>query len=505
MRINEKTIAAIYILIAITITLFAFKETVSDFLVLWMQDNNPTYSHGLLLAVVCALIILREWRRMHRIEIRPQILPVLALFLCSLLWLLAALGTIQIIQMLVLIMILSLLFWALMGFRQARPFFFPVFLMLGATPIWEVLGYPLQYLTAVVVGQLARFTIIPSIRDDMHILIPAGTFEVAPGCSGLNYFITAVIIATLFVYLNNIRWERAGLYIATAMLASIIANIIRVYVIVLSGQLTNMQSYFVTVEHVSLGWAVFAVCITLYLWVVGRGLEKNQREDGDHRQRNEVEERSVERVSYYKTGGLFIILIAAVFFGPLMDAYYQAKYKDIPVIVSIIPEQAGGWRKAKLLDDYQPAFGHGIQMVETAYVDLANGQTIYVYMNYYYTQTQGDEAVSDQHHIDNEHWQTWSKEIIAINLDGFKDVLETVLVAPNGRQKLVWQWYETSDMRTGRKQLAKFENIIGIIKGDPSINVMLIAIDVNNGIQAARADLQRFLGQARDKIRIERL
>ena len=56
----------------------------------------------------------------------------------------------------------------------------------------------------------------------------------------------------------------------SAMLIAIVSNVIRVYIIVLSGELTNMQSYFIKEEHVSLGWVIFFIGISIYLWQAGR-------------------------------------------------------------------------------------------------------------------------------------------------------------------------------------------------------------------------------------------
>lgn len=509
MLIKEKSLTAWFLVLAFVIVLFDYSETVFNLLALWSSDDNPTYSHGLLLVVVSGLIIFREWRNKQQCVIKPGILPVLMLMVFSLMWFLAALGTIQIVQMLLLVTIMSTFFWAVLGFNEARPFFFPMFLMLGAMPIWEVIGGYLQITTAFVVGEITKLTIIPSMRDGMHILIPAGNFEVATGCSGLSYLVVATIISALFCYLNEVKWLKAVVYVLVAMMTSIVANIIRVYIIIVSGQMTNMQSYFVTVEHVSLGWAIFAVGITLYLWLANRSLSKVEAVKGEQRLNGEEEmvaSQLAVSITNIRVMPYFMLLLVATVTGPLLHSYYQLKYEKSPAVMQVLPEKIGGWSKGVPQDAYKPYFGNGLLTEEALYSEDESNHSVYVYMNYYYSQTQGKEAVNDLHHIaDGRRWHTLTEEIVNIKMSGFDDVLESRVAAENGEEKLVWQWYETNQKKTGRKLQAKIQNIIGFVLGDPSINIFVIAIDTNGDVAVARSELRRFLRLAQHEIKVEAL
>jgi EpsI family protein len=51
---------------------------------------------------------------------------------------------------------------------------------------------------------------------------------------------------------------------------SLIANWVRIFVIVVAGYVTNMHSYLITVDHYWFGWGVFVVFFVGFLWLAGR-------------------------------------------------------------------------------------------------------------------------------------------------------------------------------------------------------------------------------------------
>ena len=48
---------------------------------------------------------------------------------------------------------------------------------------------------------------------------------------------------------------------------SLLANWVRVYVIIEAGYLTNMQHYLVRVSHYWFGWGVFALALVGFFWL----------------------------------------------------------------------------------------------------------------------------------------------------------------------------------------------------------------------------------------------
>ena len=488
----------------------AFFSTSEAIWGLWMSDDNPTYSHGPLLLLVSIWIFVQEWRaRKAFLHLKISILPIILLAGLSFLWFLAALGTVQIVQMLALVLIIALIFWSVLGIQQSLIFLFPILLMLCALPVWDGLGYYLQVISAVIVGELASWTISPTVREGMFILIPAGTFEVASGCSGLSYFIVSIIISLLYVYFNRIPLRQAGYYVLAAMAIAIVSNIIRVYTIVLSGQLTNMQSYFITGEHVSLGWVIFGISITAYLIFLQRFLpgkaENSEKLDSEKEESENVRKEPAPEVTLVTAKHIagLVALCLCVFIGPIAEAYYQDSLSQDRSFAAYVPQTAGDWEKYEYLSDYHPKVRPGNFSLETGYQHTGLGTKVFLYLNYFYSQRQGEEAINDLDRMaDGRTWQKISAILYNPGLEKFDEVQEYQLSARNGDKKLIWRWYETNGVRTGLGWKAKLHNILGILKGDPAITMYVLAVPLALEIESSRLALRDFVKSSQSKIHI---
>ena len=81
-----------------------YSETVMAIWALWNNHNNPTYSHGPLLLLVSLFFLYREWsKNKNELSLKVSYFGLIGIAGSSLLWFLAAIGSVQIIQMLSLI------------------------------------------------------------------------------------------------------------------------------------------------------------------------------------------------------------------------------------------------------------------------------------------------------------------------------------------------------------------------------------------------------------------
>lgn len=505
-----------------------YHETEMAIWMLWTSGHTPTYSHGPLLLLISLFILYREWRsNKNELTLNISYFGMMGILGSSILWFLAALGSVQIIQMLSLVAVFAFMFIAMLGYRQAKVYLFPILLTIGALPVWEVFLPYLQLNTAVVAGWLTSLTIQPSIREGMLINIPAGSFAVEATCSGLAYFIVSIIISLLFVYSHRLSIKQSLFFVLTAMLVAIVANIIRVYIIIVSGQLTEMQSYFITQEHISLGWGIFAIGISFYLWLAGRFVANqasaaavvNEVEDGNSASQSQIDnkplnERQDGEAAYAQTmpptvhsGGTwaFVIsmLIVAVVTGPLANAAYRINPGQVVNFQVQLPDEVNGWKKIPYTGSYRPRLQKGDVMQEASFFNTREDSRIYLLVNYFYHQRQDAEAVSDMNRFASDsNWSRIGSHKISPGLAGFADIGETRLRARNGEEKLVWYWYETNDYRTSRDWLAKLQNIIGILRGKPSIRIIVLAVDPKSDISNARTQLRTFLQNLESRIHI---
>ncbi len=169
-------------------------------------------------------------------------------------------GDIQLLMHLALFSLLPTLIWFAIGNKAAWHIVFPLSFMLFSIPIGEELIPFLQEVTADISVYFLGLTGVPLFRSGLYIEIPKGRFLVAEACSGISFFIASIVIGNLYAYMNLHSPVRRVLFVGLAILYPILANAIRVYGIILTGHLTDMQ-HAVGADHLIYGWFFFAIVI----------------------------------------------------------------------------------------------------------------------------------------------------------------------------------------------------------------------------------------------------
>lgn len=327
-------------------TVFLYRETVVSLLQLWTNSENATYSHGLLLLAACVFLCYRRSKQATE-QIRPQptMVGFLLLLLTSLAWFIAGQKHLQILQQMTLVLLPVFMLLAISGYRITRLLSFPVLSITFAVPVWDSLTPFLQTLTAHGVTLLLNVTGIPSVLEGKFILIPAGTFDVAPSCSGLRQFVVSTMIVGLYSYARRLRWQSASLLVLMAILLSIIANILRVYIVVVAGQLTEMRHSFVT-DHSNLGKVVFFMWMFPFILLANKFVQAprtncNSVTPSDIMQHAKPRDTNSKSLALRTT--LMVLVTIAV--GPTLSYYYRAHSgnaslfpADVPSQVNLLPE-----------------------------------------------------------------------------------------------------------------------------------------------------------------------
>jgi exosortase len=239
-----------------------------DLFALW--NETSTLGHGWLLLAVVAWIV---WRRRSEIAqvvlgFWPAAAVVLGLLACV--WAVAIRLEIATIELTLLPIMLLAGLAAATGRDGLRVLAFPVLLIMFATPVWFWLVPILQHATIVVVGFAVRAAGIVALLEGEFVTLPAGTLRIAEGCSGVHQFVVAALIGTLNAAWN-FRSTRARIRVfLLACVTAILSNWVRVFLLVVIGYTTEMQHYFVRVDHYWFGWGIFAVAIAIYFAITRR-------------------------------------------------------------------------------------------------------------------------------------------------------------------------------------------------------------------------------------------
>jgi exosortase len=255
-----RTAAPLFVAIAVVAFLYAPSiVTLWKKWILWDQD----LAHAIpTIAVMLALLARKNYQlAIARRRSNYYWLQLLALACCSLSWYFFESLSISLPAYFILMATLALfistsfspsLLWAVLP---------SLGLLIFTIPIWSELSGLLVKLSSVVVGQAVKISHITVLLDGSSLFLPSGTIYIADGCSGIRYLIIALLMAYILILLNQYKLGVATATLVIAATLGLLANWLRIYLLVLIGYHTEMQSSLMH-DHETFGWVVFA-CILI--------------------------------------------------------------------------------------------------------------------------------------------------------------------------------------------------------------------------------------------------
>jgi exosortase len=255
---------------AFLLTGLAFWNTWMVLPSIWSADR----SHGFVAAALCGWLIWRD-REQLMAGRTPWPLALPALVALSMVWLAGVIISAEVVQIAMLPLIALTWLVAVYGLSIV-PAAWPIAAVFSlAVPLWEVLVWPLQMMTVLFTSVLIKLLGIEAVIRGESISLPSGTLVVAGSCSGINYLMTAVTVATTYAMLFTKQWPTRWRVIAAAACMALLANWIRVFGLVLIAHQTKMQSPLIK-EHGTYGWVIFAVAMLVFFVLASR-FERQER------------------------------------------------------------------------------------------------------------------------------------------------------------------------------------------------------------------------------------
>lgn len=209
-----------------------------------------------------AWLVYRKRHEIVRNIAAPSFAATLLLGATSLAWGFAAAVDVRSIEIVLLPVMALLVAWAALGKYCARQLLIPATLILvPLLPLW--LAAPvLKNMTTTAATEILRWLGRPVFVDGYQITLPGGSFLVDDGCVGLNFLTTSFVIGLVVieVYKPSIRYSTIVILLGSVL--ALVANWIRVVLVILIGDATNMQSEIVR-DHGTLGWLVFLFIVII--------------------------------------------------------------------------------------------------------------------------------------------------------------------------------------------------------------------------------------------------
>lgn len=489
-------ITSIAIFAFLVLILFLYQQTVLLLANLWSQLATGEYAHGYLVLAISLYLIVHNRRRLLELTPCPSYRALAAVAAASLLWLVAVLVDVNMVQTVALLLLILAVTWMVLGDQVSKTLVFPILFIAFALPIWFPLHPLLQELTADVVFWIIRLLEVPAFRQENMILLPSGTLSVTEACAGLRYLLAALTLGALYAYLNFEGFRARLIVVLISAFTAVLANIVRVFIVVYLAYVTEMRHPLVR-EHLMLGWYIFGGMVIVLLLVDAR-LSRIYRHTGD----DVVDAATISEPGFQQSvtcnrgilSHLFVLLagVMIVSLGPA--AAYSIKNRSIQENLQVelrLPESMGGWiRQDEESDDWLPVY-HGAETFKQIY--RKDDDKIVAYIGYYTAQQQGAELINELNRISNEEiWEISYPRAHLRNTNGHQ-VLEQLLEKNKGKQRLVWYWYSVSDHISTNRYEAKLLQILGLLTGRHQAFVFAAATDLKDNPEHARERLRGFV------------
>ncbi len=455
--------------------LLVFWQTTTAVYSFWLDMD--TYSHGPLLLPISAYLIWRDRTRLA-ISLPRPVLPGLALLaLICLGWWLSFLVDVRLVQQIALFALIIAVIWVILGGQILRHLAFPLgYLWLGV-PIWSPLEGLLQGITVAVVAQALPLAGVPILVEGDFISIPSGRFHVEEACAGLRFVLAAVAISSLYAYLGGFGWKRGAKFVSIAIGMAMVANWVRVFVVVFIGHVSEMQHPWVN-DHLALGWWMFAVTLVPLFWIGYRMAPSMGSEE--HNMVLPTVKADFGRIVTVLVATCTILLLAAASANWIKHGMGESQ-------VTLNVPMSPGWELGQVPAVWQPIFNGADQELRLNFQD--GGRQGAAYLAYYARQDQGKELVNDLNAVyDKKHWELVSKQIRHIEHPGMPNasVLELVVRTPGGRTWLVWYWYHVADRSTVNPRTAKLLQLWDLLSSRQGGAVVAVAAHFKDSPQDAR-------------------
>jgi len=449
----------------------------------WFDIPSSAYRHGSLIVVIAVWLLMRSavgesppataWSK--------SLVPVSLLAVASLAWLIALRAGIQVGHQLLLPIIIWLAILSVFGRRLATSSIVPVGLLYSAVPVWHVTVPALQAMTVSVVSLLLRVVGIPAYVTGDYVHIRSGVFHIEQGCAGLHYFIVAATIAVLF---GELREDRRGtrLYlVGLAIALALVSNWLRVFIIIVAGDLTDMQHYLVRVDHSVFGWVVFAVAMAVFL-LLGR------RRPLDPIRAAHPQSRA--RARTFAPVYLLGALAAAI--GPGWMLVMPVRVAAAPNVSA--PAGVDGWagQAGSCRGRWRPQYPAADL---TSKIEFTRGrQAVCFYSATYLSQHQDKELIGYFSSIYDPDSEVVSS---VVRQAAGRTVNEIQLGSETAADRIVWYAYVVGEREIRRGIEAQLRYALGTLHGAPASSVYAISAPCRPDCAAARAALNDFLPHVR--------
>jgi exosortase A len=438
---------------------FLFLESLSSAIGIWY--TSEIFNHCFFIIPGALYLFYRQKHRLLDCTIKPNYWLLTPIFGLLSLYALGLAGDVQLFMHIATFCSLPLLLWMLLGNQIARILAFPLGFIMFSIPLGEELIPWLQQVTADISVSLLTLTGVPIFRTGLYIEIPGGRFLVAEACSGISFFISSIVIGLLYTHLNIRGVKKKTAFIIISIVYPIIANALRVYGIILTAYLTDME-YAAGADHIIYGGVFFSIVIISLLFIGELFRDKSPILP--------VTSKEV-KWSYDLTPRLIIpttvtivILVLFQFWYSNIEArlaYVPSAFKElkIPSYPSSSPDSS--------ISQWTASYKDAEQQINGMVRDV-NGKPLDYFLAYYAT-GKGELISSLNRLYHQDDWTIVAKKMKKVSTkEGTQEVYVERLSNPNGVERFLASWHVVDGKPLANRQTTKLYQISRTLLGQKS-------------------------------------
>jgi exosortase A len=400
-------------------------------------------------------------------------------------------GSIRLFMHIATFVSLPLLIWLFIGNQAARVIAFPLYFMVFSIPVGEELIPFLQELTTDLAVPLLEMTGVPIFRNGLYLDIPEGRFLVAEACSGISFLIASVVFGNLYAYLSFKTLTKQLMFILVSILVPILANALRVYGIILTAHLTDME-YAAGADHLIYGGVFYTIILFLLIFIGEKFRDQsvslsdsNKADRGVNFKANNSWKALTFVLPLFVTQSFWLSQIESNKL-TLVETENNIDFSELPFTID--EEKLNAW---------QPNFDSATN-IQQGYIkqrktQLSDSDKNIEFFVATYAGGEGELISSLNRLYSSERWVLLAKETINVDNEGFSLVL-TKLVSPTSQIRYIAHWYQLGDMRFTSKIKVKLYQTLNLLLGKKTIGrIVAFSIQSSPVIQESRGHLEMLI------------
>lgn len=248
-----------------------FARDIAHMVSIWWTSS--TYNHILLIPAILVWLVAERARLVATLTPTLWLPGGLALLGALGVWAAGQATDIALLRHLGVVLLLQATVLVALGPVLVRALAFPLAYTWLLVPFGDEVVPLFQHITAQLTMPLLALSGIPATLDGLYITTPSGMFVVAEACSGVMFLVAMAAFAMLAAHLCFKSWKRRIVFVASALLTTILANALRAFGTIVIAENWG-HAYATGVDHLIYGWVFFAVTLIAVMLVAHRWFDR---------------------------------------------------------------------------------------------------------------------------------------------------------------------------------------------------------------------------------------